>query len=87
MHARYTYGVASIKRAPLVTEIINKLEVAHLLDYGCEAGEPESAVEPVVRVAKADSPLVPGTLDTTGLQGLHPQSLAFICRFVMPSGI
>jgi hypothetical protein len=35
MHERYTYGVASIKRAPLVTEIINRLEVSHLLDYGC----------------------------------------------------
>lgn len=35
MHERYTYGVASIKRAPLVTEIINRLEVTHLLDYGC----------------------------------------------------
>ena len=35
MHARYTYGVASIKRAPLVTEILNRLEITHLLDYGC----------------------------------------------------
>lgn len=35
MHERYTYGTASIKRAPMVTEVINRLEITHLLDYGC----------------------------------------------------
>lgn len=35
MHEMYEYGVASKKYAPLVTEIINRLEIAHLLDYGC----------------------------------------------------
>jgi len=35
LHATTNYGIASIKYAPLVTEIINKLEVDHLLDYGC----------------------------------------------------
>lgn len=35
MHTMYEYGVASKKYAPLVTEIINRLEVGHVLDYGC----------------------------------------------------
>lgn len=35
LHAKGTYGTASIGYSSLVTEIINKLEVTHLLDYGC----------------------------------------------------
>lgn len=35
MHERYVYGVASKKYAPLVAEIINRLEIGHVLDYGC----------------------------------------------------
>lgn len=35
MHENTEYGVASIKVAPLVTQIIDRLEVTHLLDYGC----------------------------------------------------
>lgn len=35
LHETGKYGTASISYAPLVTEIINKLEVTHLLDYGC----------------------------------------------------
>jgi hypothetical protein len=35
LHAKGNYGTASIQYAPLVTEIVNKLEVTHLLDYGC----------------------------------------------------
>lgn len=35
LHATTNYGVASVKYAPLVTQIIDKLEIAHLLDYGC----------------------------------------------------
>lgn len=34
LHATTNYGVASIKYAPLVTQIIDKLEITHLLDYG-----------------------------------------------------
>jgi len=30
-----TYGGAAVVYAPLVAEVINKLEVTHLLDYGC----------------------------------------------------
>lgn len=37
LHEHTDYGVASVKYAPLVTEIVNKLEVTHLLDYGCGA--------------------------------------------------
>lgn len=35
LHATGTYGTASIEYAPLVTEIVNSLQVTHLLDYGC----------------------------------------------------
>jgi hypothetical protein len=35
LHSFGNYGTASIQYAPLVTEIVNKLEVTHLLDYGC----------------------------------------------------
>lgn len=35
MHSMYEYGTASKKYAPLVTEIINRLEIGHMLDYGC----------------------------------------------------
>lgn len=35
LHNTTNYGVASIKYAPLVTDIINRLEITHLLDYGC----------------------------------------------------
>jgi hypothetical protein len=35
LHHTTRYGTASIKYAKLVTEIINKLEITHLLDYGC----------------------------------------------------
>jgi hypothetical protein len=35
LHEKGGYGVASIKYAPIVTEVINRLQVTHLLDYGC----------------------------------------------------
>lgn len=35
LHSLGNYGTASIEYAPVVSEIVNKLEVAHLLDYGC----------------------------------------------------
>jgi hypothetical protein len=34
LHNTTNYGTASIKYAPLVTQIVNKLEITHLLDYG-----------------------------------------------------
>lgn len=35
LHETTEYGTASIGFAPVVSEICNKLEVMHLLDYGC----------------------------------------------------
>jgi hypothetical protein len=35
LHETTEYGTASIGYAPLVSEIMNKLGVLHLLDYGC----------------------------------------------------
>lgn len=35
MHENTEYGIASKKYAHLVTEIIDRLEIGHLLDYGC----------------------------------------------------
>lgn len=37
LHEHTDYGVASIKYAPLVTQILDRLEITHLLDYGCGA--------------------------------------------------
>lgn len=38
LHENDDYGVASIHYAPLVSEICNRLEVQHLLDWGCGKG-------------------------------------------------
>jgi hypothetical protein len=35
LHATGTYGVTGATYAPLIAEMVNKLEVQHLLDYGC----------------------------------------------------
>lgn len=35
LHAKGNYGVASIGFAPLVAEIVNRLKIGHVLDYGC----------------------------------------------------
>jgi len=35
LHAKGNYGVTGAKYAPLIVEMLNKLEVNHLLDYGC----------------------------------------------------
>lgn len=34
LHAKGNYGVASLKYGHLVSEIMNRLEITHLLDYG-----------------------------------------------------
>jgi hypothetical protein len=34
LHENENYGVASVQYAPIVSEIVNTLEVQHLLDYG-----------------------------------------------------
>lgn len=38
LHENPNYGVASLQYAPLVSEIVNRLEVQHLLDWGCGKG-------------------------------------------------
>lgn len=35
LHATNTYGTAGVHYGPLVAQIIEKLEITHLLDYGC----------------------------------------------------
>lgn len=35
LHATTSYGTASIQYAPLVTQIIDRLDITHVLDYGC----------------------------------------------------
>lgn len=35
LHDHGTYGYASIHYAPMVNKIVQELEIAHLLDYGC----------------------------------------------------
>lgn len=35
LHAKGSYGTASISYAPLVQQIAQRLEISHLLDYGC----------------------------------------------------
>jgi len=37
LHETTNYGTASVAYAPLVSQIVNKLGVSHLLDYGCGA--------------------------------------------------
>lgn len=38
LHENDNYGVASVHYAPLVSEIVNTLQVRHLLDWGCGKG-------------------------------------------------
>lgn len=35
LHATTQYGTASIQYAPIVAQMIEKLQIQHLLDYGC----------------------------------------------------
>src|ERR1700690_2010322 len=37
LHETTDYGTASLLYAPLVSAVINRMEVTHLLDYGCGA--------------------------------------------------
>ena len=37
LHATTDYGTASIGYAPLVSQIVNRMGISHLLDYGCGA--------------------------------------------------
>jgi hypothetical protein len=35
LHSFGNYGTASIQYAPIVTQIIDRMQITHLLDYGC----------------------------------------------------
>jgi hypothetical protein len=37
LHETGTYGTASIVYAPLISQIVNRMGIGHLLDYGCGA--------------------------------------------------
>jgi hypothetical protein len=46
LHENPNYGVASVEFAPIVTELINELEVDELLDYGAGKGRLIQAIQP-----------------------------------------
>lgn len=46
LHENPNYGVASLSYAPMVTSLINNLQVSHVLDYGAGKGRLAQAVEP-----------------------------------------
>jgi hypothetical protein len=46
LHKNPKYGVASVSFAPLVTNLINKLEVDEMLDYGCGKGRLARSIQP-----------------------------------------
>ena len=46
LHENPNYGVASVEYAPLVTQIINSLQVDEMLDYGCGKGRLAQAITP-----------------------------------------
>lgn len=62
MHAdNPSYGVASMSYAPIVTQLINKMGVTELLDYGCGKGRLAQSIQPDhdVEVRQYD-PGIPG---------------------------
>ncbi len=46
LHENPHYGVASVEYAPLVTRLINSVDVEDLLDYGCGKGRLAKSIEP-----------------------------------------
>lgn len=46
LHSNPNYGVASVSYAPLVTQLINKLEITEMLDYGCGKGRLAKSIKP-----------------------------------------
>jgi len=46
LHENPNYGVASLQYAPIITEIINKSGVRHVLDYGAGKGRLGKALRP-----------------------------------------
>lgn len=62
MHeANPNYGVASVQYAPIVTQLINKLGISELLDYGCGKGRLAQSIEPDHQVTvRMYDPGIPG---------------------------
>ena len=46
LHENPNYGVASVHYAPLVTNLINKIQVTHMLDYGAGKGRLAKSIDP-----------------------------------------
>ncbi len=46
LHENPNYGMASVGYAPLVTELINQLQVTEVLDYGCGKGRLAENIKP-----------------------------------------
>ena len=46
LHENPEYGVASVMYAPLVTDLINRLGVTMMLDYGCGKGRLAQNIKP-----------------------------------------
>lgn len=46
LHKNELYGVASMQYAPLVTSLINALEINEMLDYGCGKGRLAQSINP-----------------------------------------
>jgi len=46
LHQNPNYGVASVEFAPIVTNIINQLEVSEMLDYGAGKGRLGQTIDP-----------------------------------------
>ena len=46
LHQNPNYGVASVKYAPIVTNIINALNIREVLDYGAGKGRLAKSIEP-----------------------------------------
>jgi len=51
LHKNPNYGVASVQYAPIVTNIINQLNIREVLDYGAGKGRLGQSIEPAHNVA------------------------------------
>lgn len=46
LHENPNYGVASVHYAPIVTNLINKIQVTNMLDYGAGKGRLAKSIDP-----------------------------------------
>ena len=46
LHENPGYGVASVSYAPMVTHLINELQITEVLDYGCGKGRLGESIQP-----------------------------------------